>query len=259
MGPRPHPEDRRLRAVELDVPGLDFDGAPPPHRIACIHDEVEEYLLQVARVRFDHVKGRCQLGAHGDTLPDEPLEHGPHLGDHRVQIERARLARPRATEGKKLLVRAAARSPAADIRIQLVAYRFRSIRQALGKQAGADRDDREEVVEVVRDAAGELPHGVHLLDVAELLLEPSLLGHVIRDGQDRHLAVEEDWEPCDFGIRRTRRPSGGAFSGHARALASVTAGSTRPSPERLRHVLSSLRPRFAAKRAPRASSRRVGT
>ena len=33
-------------------------------------------------------------------------------------------------------------------------------------------DDGEHIVEVVRDAAGELADGLHLLDLAELLLDP---------------------------------------------------------------------------------------
>ena len=33
-------------------------------------------------------------------------------------------------------------------------------------------DDGEHIVEIVRDAAGELPDRLHLLDLAELLLDP---------------------------------------------------------------------------------------
>ena len=51
-------------------------------------------------------------------------------------------------------------------------------------------DDRQEVVEVVRDAAGEVPDRLHLLRLAELLLHPVALGHVQRDGEPARPAVE---------------------------------------------------------------------
>src|SRR6266853_1333322 len=43
-------------------------------------------------------------------------------------------------------------------------------RQAQEQELRAPGDDGQEVVEVVRDAAGELPHGFHLLNLAELSL-----------------------------------------------------------------------------------------
>ena len=47
---------------------------------------------------------------------------------------------------------------------------------ALQEIEGAD-DDREHIVEVMGDAAGELAHRLHLLDLAELLLD-------LRAGED---------------------------------------------------------------------------
>ena len=42
---------------------------------------------------------------------------------------------------------------------------------AVARGARRSRDDREQVVEVVRDAAGELADGLHLLGLPELVLE----------------------------------------------------------------------------------------
>ena len=40
-------------------------------------------------------------------------------------------------------------------------------------------DDRgEHIVEIVRDSAGQLPDGLHLLRLAELFFEPPAFGHV---------------------------------------------------------------------------------
>src|ERR1051325_202079 len=53
--------------------------------------------------------------------------------------------------------------------------------RAAREQLGIGEDDGEQVVEVVRDAAGELPDRFHLLRLAELLLEPAALAHVFRE------------------------------------------------------------------------------
>jgi hypothetical protein len=43
-------------------------------------------------------------------------------------------------------------------------------------------DDRQQVVEVVRDAAGELADRLHLLRLAQALLQPLAVAHVAHDG-----------------------------------------------------------------------------
>jgi hypothetical protein len=51
----------------------------------------------------------------------------------------------------------------------------------VGQELGHPDDDREDVVEVVRDAAGELADRLHLLRLAQLALERDPLGHVAAD------------------------------------------------------------------------------
>jgi hypothetical protein len=53
-------------------------------------------------------------------------------------------------------------------------------------------DDREEIVEVVRNPSRELPHGFHLLRLAQLFFELATFAHVLkrtRDANDRPLGV----------------------------------------------------------------------
>ena len=50
-----------------------------------------------------------------------------------------------------------------------------------GKDLAIAEDDREQIVEVVRDAAGELPDGIHALGLGRALLQLVLLGHVAAD------------------------------------------------------------------------------
>src|SRR5438094_790867 len=51
-------------------------------------------------------------------------------------------------------------------------------RGAVQQQLGRPQDGREQVVEVVGDAARQLPHGFHLLRLAQLLLELALRAHI---------------------------------------------------------------------------------
>jgi len=51
-------------------------------------------------------------------------------------------------------------------------------REPFEGEARVTEDDREEVVEVMRDAAREAADGVHLLGLTELPFEPPAVGHV---------------------------------------------------------------------------------
>src|SRR5207245_3467403 len=56
--------------------------------------------------------------------------------------------------------------------------------EVLEQQVDVARDRGKDVVEVVRDAAGEPAHGLHLLGLAQLLLEQHALGRVAADAED---------------------------------------------------------------------------
>ena len=68
-------------------------------------------------------------------------------------------------------VRAAARSAACWMAWALSAQRMLFAARLLQQHLGVAADDGEQVVEVVGDAAGEPADGLHLLRLAELLLE----------------------------------------------------------------------------------------
>ena len=78
---------------------------------------------------------------------------------------------------------------AQDLR-QVVAHRVPRLETGAEHLAVAE-DDRQEIVEVVRDPARELADGLHLLSLAELPLHPVALRHVQRDGEVAWLAAEQ--------------------------------------------------------------------
>jgi hypothetical protein len=62
------------------------------------------------------------------------------------------------------------------------------------------RDHGQQVVEVVRDAAGEPPDRLHLLRLPEPFLEPQPLGHVVREHERGPAALERDLAGRDLDI-----------------------------------------------------------
>ena len=88
--------------------------------------------------------------------------------------------------------------------------------QTQQQELGPAGDDRQEVVEVVRDAAGELADGLHLLDLAQLrlalpqsLLRALALGNIEHGRLDGRLALPEDLGDLDVDPdERTVAPDG---------------------------------------------------
>ena len=70
-----------------------------------------------------------------------------------------------------------------------------SVGHVVEHQVAVAENRRQQVVEVVRDAAGELADRLHLLRLAQLLFELAALGDVARvddDGADRRIAEAID-------------------------------------------------------------------
>ena len=114
-----------------------------------------------------------------DVLADQPAEHLLHPGDALVQVQHLRLEHLLAAEREELprqVRRALRRRP------DLLDVGAKGL---VGLEVAADQlrvaqDDGQQVVEVVRDAAGEPADGLHLLRLAELLLQSLSLGEVER-------------------------------------------------------------------------------
>ena len=130
-------------------------------------------------------------------LADQAPEHGAHLVHDRVEVHQPRLQHLLPAEGQELARRApAARWAARPISCR--SSRRGSTRGGAGQQQlGAAQDGREQVVEIVRDAAGELADRLHLLRLPELVLEALPVGDVpeVRQQRDRTpIGVGDDRE-----------------------------------------------------------------
>ena len=120
-------------------------------------------------------------------LADQPREHAARVREQRVEVEDARLEHLLAGEREQLAgqVRRALAGPA-DLRDVLA---DRVVRRELGEgHVAVAEDRRQQVVEVVGDASGELADALHLLGLAELLFELPALGDVHDGALDDDLA-----------------------------------------------------------------------
>ena len=89
--------------VEVDVAGLDRKPSALRHRVAGVHREVEDDLLDLRRVGLHAAEGRIEQAVQLDRLADQRPEHLGHAGDDTVQVEHARLEHLLAAEREELL------------------------------------------------------------------------------------------------------------------------------------------------------------
>ena len=127
---------------------------------------------------------------------DQPARHLRHRADDLVEVEGDRLEHLLAAEGQQLArQRCGALGGVQDL-IHLRRHRRIGL-DAVRHQLRIAADRGQQVVEVVRDAAGEPADRLHLLRLAQLVLELHTIADVVDRGQNRRLAAELG----DRGIR----------------------------------------------------------
>ena len=176
--------------VEIDVARLDGQHAAVGHGVAGVDDQVHQHLLELRRVEADAAEIARGDDAQLDVLADDAPQQVLHLHDQRVEIDDARLGDLPAREAEELPgQRRAALGGVADAAEVLV-------RRVVAFELGAGHldvaeDGRQQVVEVVGDAAGEAADALHLLGLQELRFEPLALGDVLHHAEhaDRLAAI----------------------------------------------------------------------
>ena len=160
----------------------DRDEAALRHRVACVDGEVDEHLRELAAIH-EHVRqvgGHARLESH--ALADQPLQQSVDVAHHAAHVERLGAGDLLSAEGKQLVGHdRGVLGGAKDLLhvqpdggdILALAARLRKIVRAVEREAAEPDDRGEDVVEVVRDAARECSHSLHLLRVQKLLLLPA--------------------------------------------------------------------------------------
>ena len=201
--------------VDHDVGGFDRHPTAVRHRVAGVHDQVHQHLLELPRVGLDRRARGAGLGQQIDVLADQPPQHGADAANHGVEVEDLRLEDLLAPEGEELArqVLGAAGRPLDELH---VATEARFVADLLPQQDGAPGDHRQEVVEVVGHAAGQLADRLHLLRLREPLLRQRDL--LVRAAE---LLVQPGVLHRGRGLRRERRHDRHVFVGEPAFLLRV--------------------------------------
>ena len=174
--------------VQDDVAGLDGELAAARHGVAGVDRQIDEHLVDLAGVGLDAREVRPRHDGQFDVLVEQLAEHQLRVADLRIEVEHLGHADVAAAEGEQL--RGEADGAVGSLVDLLGGAEQRVARpQARRQQLGEALDDRQQVVEVVGDAAGQPADGFHLLGVAQLVLEVALRRDVGDDAGDLHRAA----------------------------------------------------------------------
>jgi len=156
-------------AFHQGATGPDPDQPLAGQRIARVDHQVEDHVLELVRIGHGHHGLRAQLQFQLDVLADRAAQHVFQRADPRHHVEGLRVERLLACEGQHALGQGggAMRRGRGDIDIARCLVPGAPGHGNLDHvQAGDDRC--QQVVEVVRDAAGELAQRIHLLRLQQL-------------------------------------------------------------------------------------------
>ena len=155
------------------------------HRVAGVHGEVQEHLLELARVAEHRAPRGPELGAQLDVPREGAREQAHHLADRLVHVD-GLAAQPRLEPETEQLAGELGAAPGgfADHLGGLRHLDGRGL--ALGEELGVAEHAGQQVVEVVGHAGRERADRLELLLAADLVLELDLAGHVAHHGDEVH-------------------------------------------------------------------------
>ena len=160
----------RIRLRDDYFAGFDLDATAGGHGVACVDDEIDQHLFDLAGIGKDRGDVASQVCLEADVFADEASEHGLAAGDHGVEIDHAWVERLPAAEGQELPREGrCARDTGADL-VQVITGSGVQ-RERLHRQFRVTADGSQDVVEIVGHTAGELADGFHALGVDELRVE----------------------------------------------------------------------------------------
>ena len=157
--------------------GADRELAAVRHGVAGVDREVDHDLLELVHVGLDGPEVAAVAEVELDPLAEQALQEHRQVGEPVVEVEHLRPQRLAARKRQQLAHEA--RGPVGVLLDLHDVLEGRVGRPVVREQQIGIADDRlQHVVEVVRDAAGELADGVHLLRLGELLLHEAQIGGV---------------------------------------------------------------------------------
>ena len=153
-----------VAAVNQDV--LRVDGQQPTarHGIACIERQIDQDLFELARVGLYGPKVRLCRGRQLNVLTDGSQQHVLHRAHQIIEVEYLALDYFPLREGQELAGQVGGALSSGVDMVDIVAGGLLVLNLLLGEY-GIVEDHRQEVVEIVRHAAGEPAETLESLDL----------------------------------------------------------------------------------------------
>src|SRR6266540_5658069 len=159
-----------VRFVQFDVRSLDRQFASFRHRIAGIDGQVQDDLFDLPWIHLDETQSRLQDGFQKDVLAEQRLEHSLKVRHHGIQVQHFQLQNLQAAEGQKLACQGCG-PPTRFLDLLDVLASKEIGSEAVEHKFTVAVNDRQQVVEVMRDAAGKPSDRLHFLSLAKLLFQ----------------------------------------------------------------------------------------
>ena len=172
-----------VRADRLAV-SLDEQAPAVGHGVAGVEGQIHEQLLDLTGVRLHRARPVVQRGLDLYVIAQEPLEHLERVGDLGIQIEAHRGNDLPAGKSQELACQRGRPLPCGRHLLQVEPGRV--VARQLGREVDlahlhVAQDRREQVVEVVSDAARQPPDALHLLGLEKLFVEGATFRDVLDD------------------------------------------------------------------------------
>ena len=195
------------REVGTDVDGFNADGeraAVEPHGVGGVGPEVEQYLVNLRGVAEDVRAVGCEVVFDRDVGGEGRAQEAAGFLDDEADVDRrVAAAGGLATEREDLFDQFAG-AQAGVAGLGQAGARRMVFGHGIGGEFVVTDDAGEEVVEIVRDAAGECPEGLHLLGLKQLAFEFAASfvafvagGDVLNRAVDRHGPVVPELDMAD--------------------------------------------------------------
>src|SRR5215467_107910 len=165
--------------IKVNVGRLQHEFSAMLHGVPCIHDKIEDDLLDLCTIGANGAQVRGKDGTHFNVFTDDAAQHLFKIVNQGVEIEDFGLQNLAAAEGQKL-----ARQGSGAVGSVINA--FQATAKFLGgttiqQQTAVATDDRQQIAEVVCDAAGQPADGFHLLRLPQLMARLFQLERSFRD------------------------------------------------------------------------------
>ncbi len=168
----------RVVFIQRDIVGGDGQLAAVGHGIAGIDDQIHQHLPDVAGVGLDASDLFSGNNRHFDVLVNEPPQHFVQVFHHVIEVQHDGLHRLFAAEDQQLPGQPGGALGRRPNRLKMtLEHRVRA--EFLHRQIAVTHDDRQDVVKVMRHAAGELADHFHFLRFDKLRLQKSVLRDIL--------------------------------------------------------------------------------